>query len=134
MKKRSLFIVMLAIALAVTGCTVNTKSNTEGQNKPATEGDSKPAAEGAVDIELLGMSSGQDDINIIRDQLTKNGFNVKLNLQPDYGSFKAQEEAGNFDISLAGWTTVTGNPDYAVRSCSSRAATTAFSPTRRLTS
>lgn len=116
MKKRSLFIVMLAIALAVTGCTVNTKSNTEGQNKPATGGDSKPAAEGAVDIELLGMSSGQDDINIIRDQLTKNGFNVKLNLQPDYGSFKAQEEAGNFDISLAGWTTVTGNPDYAVRS------------------
>ena len=116
MKKRSLFIVMLAIALAVTGCTVNTKSNAEGQNKPATDGDSKPTAEDAVDIELLGMSSGQDDINIIRDQLTKNGFNVKLNLQPDYGSFKAQEEAGNFDISLAGWTTVTGNPDYAVRS------------------
>ncbi|BFH13680.1 hypothetical protein J6TS7_07230 [Paenibacillus dendritiformis] len=116
MKKRSLCIVMLAIALAVTGCTVNTKSNTEGQNNPAADGDSKPAAEGAVEIELLEMSSGQDDINIIRDQLTKNGFNVKLNLQPDYGSFKAQEEAGNFDISLSGWTTVTGNPDYAVRS------------------
>ena len=70
----------------------------------------------AVNIELLGMSSNESDVNIIRDQLTKNGFNVKLNLQPDYGSFKAQQDAGNYDIALSSWTTVTGNPDYAVRS------------------
>ena len=66
-------------------------------------------------IELLGMSSSEQDMNIVRDQLVKNGFDVKLNIQPDYGSFKSQQDAGNFDISLSSWTTVTGNPDYAVR-------------------
>ena len=68
-----------------------------------------------VNIEILGMSSGEDDINIVRDQLVKNGFDVKLNIQPDYGSFSAQKEAGNYDLALSSWTTVTGNPDYAVR-------------------
>src|SRR5690606_4293429 len=88
------------------GC-VNTKSDVNDGGKKNGE---------AVEIELLGMTSGQDDLNIVRDQLTKAGFKVKLNLQPDYGSFKAQEDAGNYDLSLSGWTTVTGNPDYAVRS------------------
>ena len=69
-----------------------------------------------VAIEVLGMSSSEEDMNIVRDQLTKNGFDVKLNIQPDYGSFKAQQEAGNFDVAVSSWTTVTGNPDYAVRS------------------
>src|SRR5699024_9667192 len=55
-------------------------------------------------------------LNILRDQLTKNGFNVELNIQPDYGSFTTQQEAGNYDLALSSWTTVTGNPDYAVRS------------------
>ena len=68
-----------------------------------------------MEIEILGMSSGEQDLNIVRDQLVKNGFNVKLNIQPDYGSFTAQKDAGNFDIALSSWTTVTGNPDYAVR-------------------
>uniref|UniRef100_UPI0035196538 ABC transporter substrate-binding protein n=1 Tax=Rossellomorea marisflavi TaxID=189381 RepID=UPI0035196538 len=52
----------------------------------------------------------------LRDQLVKNGFDVKLNVQPDYGSFKSQQDAGNYDVALSSWTTVTGNPDYAVRS------------------
>lgn len=51
----------------------------------------------------------------MRDQLIKNGFDVKLNIQPDYGTFSAQKDAGNFDLALSSWTTVTGNPDYAVR-------------------
>src|SRR5699024_4903139 len=49
-------------------------------------------------------------------QLTKAGFNVELNMQPDYSSSQAQEAAGNFDLEISGWTTVTGNPDYAVKS------------------
>ena len=69
-----------------------------------------------VDIEVLRMSTGEADMNIVRDQLVKNGFQVKLNIQPDYGSFKAQQDAGNYDVALSSWTTVTGNPDYAVRS------------------
>ena len=61
------------------------------------------------------MATSEEDMNIVRDQLVKNGFDVKLNIQPDYGSFSAQKEAGNYDLALSSWTTVTGNPDYAVR-------------------
>ena len=110
--KKSIILFMLALVLALAGC-VQTKSDVKENDKAENGGvtDSSKVA-----IEILGMSSSEDDINIVRDQLVKNGFDVKINMQPDYGSFKAQEDAGNFDISLSGWTTVTGNPDYAVRS------------------
>ncbi|RUT43291.1 hypothetical protein EJP82_20240 [Paenibacillus anaericanus] len=115
MKKSSLLVLLLTFVLVASGCSVKTKTDVADKtNEPApteTVTDQSP-----VDIELLGMSASESDLNIIRDQLTKNGFNVKLNIQPDYGSFKAQEDAGNFDIAHSGWTTVTGNPDYAVRS------------------
>lgn len=113
MNKKSLLMLLLVFTIVVSGCSVKTKTDsasTDGKNTTNT------ASGAPIDIELLGMSSNQDDMNIIRDQLTKNGFNVKLNIQPDYSSFKAQEDAGNYDLSLSGWTTVTGNPDYAVRS------------------
>lgn len=96
-------------AVALAGC-VETKSDVEESKTDTTEtAGAKPV------IELLGMSSGEQDMNIVRDQLVKNGFDVKLNIQPDYGSYTAQQDAGNFDIAISSWTTVTGNPDYAVR-------------------
>jgi len=113
-KRKFSALLLLSLSIMLSGCKVTTKDDVTEVAKP-TEGtaavDSNP-----VDIELLGMSSNEADLNIVRDQLTKNGFNVKLNLQADYGSFKSQQDAGNFDISLSSWTTVTGNPDYAVRS------------------
>ncbi|MBO0993793.1 ABC transporter substrate-binding protein [Bacillus sp. SD088] len=108
--KRSFLIVLLTFILVAAGC-VNTKSENEKKSGAKSSGDQSD-----VEIEILGTSSGEDDMNIVRDQLVKNGFKVKLNIQPDYGSFKAQEDAGNYDVSLSSWTTVTGNPDYAVRS------------------
>ncbi|KZE46206.1 hypothetical protein AV540_00935 [Brevibacillus parabrevis] len=113
MKKRALITLGLALSLTMSACSVQTESEAVGDK---TAPSPAPQGQGGITIELLGQSSGESDLNIIRDQLTKNGFNVKLNLQPDYGSFKTQEDAGNYDISLSGWTTVTGNPDYAVRS------------------
>lgn len=113
MKKRILVALLLILVLVISGCNVKTKTESQEQNQPS---DTTETAPKAVDIELLAMSSSENDVNIIRDQLTKNGFNVKLNLQPDYGSFKSQQDAGNYDIALSSWTTVTGNPDYAVRS------------------
>ncbi|MCB5236100.1 ABC transporter substrate-binding protein [Niallia circulans] len=108
--KKNLVAFLLIFVLIATGC-VNTKSsvNEEKKNDGQTSA-SKPV------IEILGSSTGESDINILRDQLVKNGFDVKLNIQPDYASFKAQQDAGNFDVALSSWTTVTGNPDYAVRS------------------
>lgn len=104
--KKSIFAVFLALVLFAAGC-VNTKSDVAEDSKNDGK---KPI------IEILGQSSSESDINILRDQLVKNGFDVKLNVQPDYGSFKSQQDAGNYDVALSSWTTVTGNPDYAVRS------------------
>lgn len=110
--RKSILLLILALVLVVAGC-VQTKSDVEEKDTPIKDGITDQSK---VEIEILGMSSGESDINIVRDQLIKNGFDVKLNMQPDYGSFKAQQDAGNYDVALSGWTTVTGNPDYAVRS------------------
>ena len=98
-------------AVALAGC-VETKSDVKETNN---DGNTNETAAAKPVIELLGMASSEQDLNIVRDQLVKNGFDVKLNIQPDYGSFKAQQDAGNYDIAASSWTTVTGNPDYAVR-------------------
>lgn len=113
MKKRTLISLLLILVIVISGCSVKTKTESQAETAPV---DTTETAQKPVDIELLAMSSSENDVNIVRDQLTKNGFNVKLNLQPDYGSFKSQQDAGNYDIALSSWTTVTGNPDYAVRS------------------
>lgn len=116
MKRKPLLILLIALILVASGCSVKTKSDVAGNQSTPNEEAENTVDQTPVEIELLASSSNESDVNIIRDQLTKNGFNVKLNLQPDYGSFKAQQDAGNFDIALSSWTTVTGNPDYAVRS------------------
>ncbi|WP_340387116.1 ABC transporter substrate-binding protein [Paenibacillus sp. FSL E2-0151] len=113
MKKRTLISLLFILVIVISGCSVKTKTESQAETTPA---DTTETAQKPADIELLAMSSSENDVNIVRDQLTKNGFNVKLNLQPDYGSFKSQQDAGNYDIALSSWTTVTGNPDYAVRS------------------
>ncbi len=109
--KKSLLMILLAIMVVLAGC-VSTKSDVTDKKNDNTE---PKTDKSKVVIELLGMGSGEEDMNIVRDQLIKNGFDVKLNIQPDYGSFTAQKEAGNYDVALSSWTTVTGNPDYAVR-------------------
>ncbi|NRG45896.1 ABC transporter substrate-binding protein [Bacillus sp. CRN 9] len=109
--KKAILSFLLIFTLILTGC-VNTKSDVE--EKSTGSGGSGDSSQ--PEIEILGMSSNEEDMNIVRDQLVKNGFKVKLNVQPDYGSYKAQQDAGNFDVAISSWTTVTGNPDYAVRS------------------
>ena len=107
MKKLS-FVLLLALSLFIAGC-VSTESEVEGDQ-------ATPSSSEKPTIEILGMSTSEDDLNILRDQLTNNGFDVKLNIQPDRGSYTTQKEAGNYDLAVNSWTTVTGNPDYAVRS------------------
>ena len=74
------------------------------------------AQDAAIPVTILAQSSSEQNANIVRDQLTKAGFQVDVSLQPDYASFNAQKDAGNYDLAISSWTTVTGNPDYAVRS------------------
>ncbi|MDX8045407.1 ABC transporter substrate-binding protein [Gracilibacillus sp. S3-1-1] len=115
MKKLS-FILFGALVLFLAGC-VSTESDVENNNdSDANDTQDQEQAQGDTSISILGMSSEEDDLNILRDQLTNSGFDVTLDIQPDFGSFSAQRDAGNYDLSLNSWTTVTGNPDYAVRS------------------
>lgn len=104
MKKLLSTLLVFVMLLSVTACGVKTKD------------DAKKTDKEKVDIKVLAMSANEKDVNIVRDQLSKAGFNVELNIQPDFGSFTGQREAGNYDLAISGWTTVTGNPDYAVRS------------------
>ena len=119
MKKRILAALLCAaMMLTATGCNVKTKDDVTGGSTSSSEttSESTTASGDKVTIKLLTTSANETDANVIRDQLTKAGFNVELNMQPDYGCSQAQEAAGNFDIEISGWTTVTGNPDYAVKS------------------
>lgn len=119
MKKRILAALLCAaMMLTATGCNVKTKDDVTGGSTSSsnTTSESTTASGDKVTVKLLTTSANETDANVIRDQLTKAGFNVELNMQPDYSSSQAQEAAGNFDIEISGWTTVTGNPDYAVKS------------------
>ena len=69
-----------------------------------------------VDVQIIGMAINEKELNVMRDILSKNGFNPKVNMLPDYASFIGQLEANNYDIAINSWNTITGNPDYAVRS------------------
>lgn len=69
-----------------------------------------------VDVQIIGMAINEKELNVMRDILLKNGFNSKINMLPDYASFVGQLDANNYDIAINSWNTVTGNPDYAVRS------------------
>ena len=81
----------------------------------STEEESNLIATNPETITILAQSSSEANANILRDQLSKAGFTVELNTVPDSASWRQQREAGNYDIALTGWTTVTGNVDYAVR-------------------
>lgn len=112
MKKRLLSLLTLTAGVVLlAACGVQTEDQASNGNSASTSETTEKNA-----IELLGTSSNETDMNIVRDQLIKNGFDVKLNTQPDYASFQTQKEAGNYDLAISSWTTVTGNPDYAVRS------------------
>ncbi|MDN4494701.1 ABC transporter substrate-binding protein [Ureibacillus aquaedulcis] len=105
---KKLLALLFVAVLALAGC-VQKKSDVAGGGDAESTSGEKPS------IEILGQAANENDLNILRDQLTKNGFEVVLNIQPDYGSYSAQKDAGNYDIAVSSWTTVTGNPDYAVR-------------------
>ena len=102
MKKLLALALSVVMAFSMVACGGSKDEGQKVETKPET-------------ITILGQSSGEANLNILRDQLTKAGFTVEINMQPDYSSFQAALSAGNYDLALTGWTTVTGNVDYAVR-------------------
>lgn len=102
------------LSLLLCGAMVCSLAACGKTKKPSSGGESGANASG-VTLRLLGYSAQESDLNILRDQLTKAGFNVELNTQPDYSSFKTVLDTGAWDLAMSGWTSVTGNPDYATR-------------------
>lgn len=98
--------------LVLTGCN---NIMTESEARAIREDESIQITDKNETLEILTMSEGMTNANVLRDQLVRHGFNVEFNIQPDFASLMAQRDGGNFDIVTLGWTTVTGSPDYAVR-------------------
>lgn len=122
MKKAIAMTLCAAMAFSLTACGGSGSKNTsetaaaEAKEQKKTETKAAKAEKTTPEkIVLLGQASSEANLNILRDQLGKAGFDVEINMQPDYASMTAQQDAGNFDLLVTGWTTVTGNVDYAVR-------------------
>ncbi|MDE1549632.1 ABC transporter substrate-binding protein [Jeotgalibaca caeni] len=113
--KKKLLPFIAAASMVLAACSIQTEQDANNPGEGSDVSQNVETTEKTT-IEILGTSSNETDMNVLRDQLMKNGFNVELNTQPDYASFTAQKDAGNYDLAVSSWTTVTGNPDYAVRS------------------
>lgn len=80
-------------------------------------GSKKEEAANSADltVKIVSYAGTEATVNILQDQLKKAGFNVETNIQPDYASYTTVVDTRDWDIACSGWTTVTGNPDYATR-------------------
>lgn len=120
MKKKQLVSCMLVAAmLSLSACGVKTKSEVKGTAAPAGgEGTaSAPASSSgqAINLNLLYQSNTENVANVVRDELSKAGFNVTMNAAADGATFRDQQSNGNFDIAIASWANPVGTPDYGCR-------------------
>lgn len=111
----ALILAMVMMFTLLSGCNVKTKPK-DDPTTPDTKQPTTPVATKPEEIRVLSMASYEKETNVLRDQLVKAGFDVKINTQPDYSSLTTVRDSGEYDIMVTGWTTVTGNPDYAIRS------------------
>ena len=120
MKKLTAMLLCLAMVLIMlSGCNVKTKDDVKGPDTSSNDNSASTAADtnrDPIPIMLLSLSSLETETNVIRDQLTKAGFDVTVSLQPDYGSMFAQVDARNYDINIGTFRVLPGNPDYGCRS------------------
>ncbi len=108
--KRRLFSALLCLTLVLStflaGCAG--AGGTPSASTPADQNE-------PIKLTLLTQSNTEKIANVVRDQLTKAGFEVALNTQADASGYKEQKANGSYDIDIGSWMTVTGNPDYSVR-------------------
>ena len=106
-KKILSLLVCAAMVLSSTAC------GGARAEKPGTT--SKKTTDEPIPITILSRPNFEVETNTIRDQLTKAGFDVTVNIQPDRASFVAVQKTGNYDLAVLNWLTDAGAPDYAVR-------------------
>ena len=105
MKKLLALALSLVMAFSLVACGGEAGGNEEVELLPV-----QPET-----IKILAQSTREAEVNILRDQLGKAGFVIEVDMQPDYASVSAARDKGDYDICISGWSTGTGNLDYAVR-------------------
>ena len=104
MKRLVALALSLVMVLSLAACG---KSNDAGKDNAESNAD--------LTVKIVSYAGTESTVNILQDQLKKAGFNVETNIQPDYASYTTVVDTRDWDIACSGWTTVTGNPDYATR-------------------
>ncbi len=100
MKKLLALLLTMALTFSLVACSTDEGATVQGD---------------PVTVRLLAASAAEDQVAVIRDQLTKAGFNVEVNLTPNLSARIEAQEAGEYDIVFGGWNNITGNPDYSAR-------------------
>lgn len=105
MKSKKVLSLILIVMLILTACSTGSQNTSNG------------SATSALELDFVYRAGSADkEATIVKDQLEKIGVKVNLIQTPDYATYIEKLNNGAFDMALSSWTTVTGNPDYAVRS------------------
>ncbi len=97
---------------------VSTLALTSCGDRPNTgaEGDTTKDTSEKQEINFVTMAINSQQAELISSQLNSVGFDTNIVTTPDYSTYVSELEKNEYDIAITGWTTVTGNPDYAVMS------------------
>lgn len=68
-----------------------------------------------IKLTLLSQNTYESYANVVRDLLTKQGFEVELSIQADSSSYNDMLKNGNYDIAICRWGNSIHASDYAVR-------------------
>jgi len=100
-KNGVLLVLILMLATILVGCGGKSEKEKKTAIKP---------------LNILTMSSNISLAQVVQSQLNKVGIPSKITEKKDFSTYLDDVVNGHYDITVAGWTTVTGNPDYAVMS------------------
>lgn len=116
MKTKKLIALLLAamMMLAMVGCNLQTKPTDAPTQSQSGSGSGSGSTE-TVSLKLLYTSNQETYANVLRDELSKAGFQVEMAAAADGASFREQEKNGNFDIAISSWANPVGTPDYGCR-------------------
>ncbi|MCD8369855.1 MAG: ABC transporter substrate-binding protein [Clostridiales bacterium] len=116
MKKRRMIALSLGLTMLLsTACgSVEVKEKTQS-NAPDAAVTENTETQEPVALQLLCQSKDEKLANIVRDLLTKQGFDVTVNMQTDLSGFSSQTDAGNYDITVSSWGVPNGSPNYAIK-------------------
>lgn len=118
MKKKAIIALVLCIVLALTSAcgNIEVKDSSNNSTTNQTSNQSTSDSNETISLTLVCQSKDEKLASIVRDLLSKQGFNVSVDMQTDSSSFFARMDSGNYDISVSSWGVPNGSPDYAINS------------------